>query len=650
MILACLPPKCLVTAVFLAYLLATGLEVSLSANTKGLSACIEHFLETDARWAKSVVHIGNLCSCLPRTEPIKLLESWSRKRTASNYMFTWLLWHWAGVCLGETATLQDVQDELIMLGYHDESTNKHTFASLLSDFGSSIVHGMLWSQAQNSSLSSVWQVARRYCSLAKNFEHGCLDYKHGVGHAAFYLIFRRGSPYVQPMPYSYSFSTTKLSNVADQCRRKGRNSDAFSCLSGVYHSVMLYSADNMSGYCSRIDNCEEASICLYSYYAWTHYSSGRPLQLELTTNNFSPEKATWMSTSLRYCDMNMSRCTSNLCTNIVNKYAMRAASRLEFGYSVNGVPKLRLRNGVVMPMIAAGTAFATPAGKLRFSLVSKVIHAVNLSLAVGFRHLDLSNIYLGVERLRDTIARVPRRDLFLSYKVNVVDDPLRWQQCLFTNEGCYNAVVEASEEGAELLGVEYFDLLMLHHPPSLDSGGFLKQCERARYQWRAMQHLYRSGLTYSIGVSNFCFRLLQCTCRNSMLPHVVQAMHHVGMGLNPFNYVAWSHSQGIAYQAYSPLGASDGAMKYITSVTEGIAKRYGTSSAQIALRWVAQQGLPAVIASVSREHLVSDLGAYDLSFSLSPLDMRELSDAKLENSRPSFWASQSCKDSPASIT
>ena len=79
----------------------------------------------------------------------------------------------------------------------------------------------------------------------------------------------------------------------------------------------------------------------------------------------------------------------------------------------------------------------------------------------------------------------------------------------------------------------------------------------------------------------------------------------------------------ITYSAYSPLGGLSGVNVLGNPTVLGIGKAHNKTSAQVALRWVTQQGVVAVTASNKSSYDKEDLDIYD--FTLSDAEMTALS-------------------------
>ena len=80
--------------------------------------------------------------------------------------------------------------------------------------------------------------------------------------------------------------------------------------------------------------------------------------------------------------------------------------------------------------------------------------------------------------------------------------------------------------------------------------------------------------------------------------------------------------KNITYSAYSPLGGLSGVNVLGDPTVVGIGKAHNKSSAQVALRWVTQQGVVAVTASNKSSYDAEDLQIFD--FTLSDAEMRAL--------------------------
>lgn len=235
-----------------------------------------------------------------------------------------------------------------------------------------------------------------------------------------------------------------------------------------------------------------------------------------------------------------------------------------------------------------------------------------LWLELGGRGIDTAYIY-GAEvqhEVGQAIATsgIPRDQIFLSTKIPCCRNPnfdifgeFRFCEPWVTPE-------EAIEANFAQLGVEYLDLLLLHWPCSRFEGTV------AAYQ--AMEKLQAAGKVRAIGVSNFNASMLDALIEaTSVKPAVNQACfsvdHHWDTSIGEDAQTRKRCKElGITYEAYSPLGGLNGVNVMTDLKVKKIATAHGVTSAQVGLRWVTQQGIVAVTASGTTQHLKEDFAIF----------------------------------------
>jgi diketogulonate reductase-like aldo/keto reductase len=151
--------------------------------------------------------------------------------------------------------------------------------------------------------------------------------------------------------------------------------------------------------------------------------------------------------------------------------------------------------------------------------------------------------------------------------------------------------------------------------------------------WKQMELMYEQKKARAIGVSNFNASTMKAFLADiTVKPAVNQCMYSIGhhnasellkdhCGLDADR--EYCQSQGIAYQAFSPLGGLNGVDVLGDKDVITIATAHNVSAAQVALRWVAQQEALFVTAGSSQEYLTEDLHIY--GFELSDTEMKLLS-------------------------
>lgn len=180
----------------------------------------------------------------------------------------------------------------------------------------------------------------------------------------------------------------------------------------------------------------------------------------------------------------------------------------------------------------------------------------------------------------------------------------------------------------DLLQTSYVDLLLMHWP--------CDDFEDTVRTYKALEPFVASGKARAIGVSN-----MNASAIIALLPRV-----SVKPAINQCGYSIAGHSEatslwgrdddtkaaceahGITYSAYSPLGgwAKGGTGHVLNDPTvKAVASAHNSSAAQVALRWVTQQGVVAVTKSDKVSHLEGDLAIFEPGMVLTAEEMQRLS-------------------------
>jgi 2,5-diketo-D-gluconate reductase B len=144
----------------------------------------------------------------------------------------------------------------------------------------------------------------------------------------------------------------------------------------------------------------------------------------------------------------------------------------------------------------------------------------------------------------------------------------------------------------------------------------------------ALARTKRQGLTRHIGVANFNIALLDDAIGLCPEPLVnLQAEYHPY--LDQSKLLAACRQRGIVFTAYCPLGRG----RIIGDpLLEEIARRKGRTLAQVALRWLIQQGgVIPIPRSSNPERMRENLGAFD--FALTDDEMTQIAALKRPDGR-----------------
>ncbi len=256
------------------------------------------------------------------------------------------------------------------------------------------------------------------------------------------------------------------------------------------------------------------------------------------------------------------------------------------------VPNIRLNNGISMPQLGFGV-FQVPNRETEA--------AVTAALDAGYRSIDTAAAYGNEEGVGAAIAKsgIPRADLFITTK-------------LWNDDHGYDSALRAFDESLRKLGLDQVDLYLIHWPRPL----------RDKYveTWHAFEKLLADGRVRAIGVSNFQpAHLRRVIDETGTEPAVNQIELHPYLTQAELRAFHTRHS--IATEAWSPL-AKGGDLLTEPMVT-GLAAKYGSSPAQVVLRWHLQLGNVVIPKSVTPARIRENSAVFD--FELADDDMEGIS-------------------------
>lgn len=281
--------------------------------------------------------------------------------------------------------------------------------------------------------------------------------------------------------------------------------------------------------------------------------------------------------------------------------------------AVDPVPTtVEIAPGIHMPYINLGGVHSHPSNYtawLEFGgrgLDSALMYGDDVQVAVG-----------------DAIqaSKVPRRKLFVTSKVPCCPAEFTkwcsWYHAEYTDLSAFTR----AKIDARLLGIEVVDLMLLHWPCAT--------MEQTIATYRSLEEFALAGKARAIGISNFNATLIDALYAEGLRvkPAVNQCGFSVGNHNNSnygrdFDTLKKCKERGITYSAYSPLGGLSGVDVLKNPIVKSIGQRVNKSTAQVALRWLTQQGIVVVTASDKVSHLKTDLEIFD--FTLSDDEMQAL--------------------------
>lgn len=260
--------------------------------------------------------------------------------------------------------------------------------------------------------------------------------------------------------------------------------------------------------------------------------------------------------------------------------------------------QIKLNNGVQMPR----TGF----GVFQITDQKQCGECVLEALKTGYRMIDTAACYGNEKAVGNAVLQsgVARDEIFLVSKVWIQDSG-------------YEKTMKSFRKTLENLQTDYLDLYLIHMP-----------CGDYHGSWRAMEELLRSGRVRAIGVCNFLSdRLMDLILSHKIVPAVNQIEMHPFCQQRELRRVMEQYD--IKTMAWAPFAEGRNGI-FQNDILSGIGAVYHKTPAQVALRWLRQEGIIAIPKSVHRERMEQNLDVDD--FSLTDKEMEKIRDMDTGNS------------------
>lgn len=254
-----------------------------------------------------------------------------------------------------------------------------------------------------------------------------------------------------------------------------------------------------------------------------------------------------------------------------------------------------LNSGYEMPILGIGCYLLSQ---------EQAENSVYWALKDGARLIDTARIYGNEEGVGRGIQRaidegfVTREEIFVTTKMWTSD---------------FDRGDEAIDASLRRLGLDYIDLMILHH----------SQPRNDVQAYQAMERAVKAGKLRSIGLSNYYDpedfdRLVNAT---EIVPALLQNETH------PYHQSgemkAHIAQYGTVMESWFPLGGRGNTqILFNDPVISGIADAHGKTSAQVILRWHLQAGNIAIPGSSNPDHILENVSIFD--FELSEDEMQQM--------------------------
>lgn len=247
-----------------------------------------------------------------------------------------------------------------------------------------------------------------------------------------------------------------------------------------------------------------------------------------------------------------------------------------------------LNNGVKMPVLGYGVFKVDPAECER--CVTDAIYA-------GYRMIDTAQFYANEEAVGNAIRKsgISRDEFFIVTKI--------W----ISNSGEARAE-ESFRESLRKLQTDYVDLLLVHQPFGDYYGTY-----------RAMEKALAEGWTRAIGVSNFyADRFHDLTYHSDIVPAVDQLETNVFSQQTEMRELL--EKTGTKLMAWGPMAQAKENF-FDHEVLKAIGAKYGKTASQVGLRFLVQQGIPAIPKTTDAGRMKENIDIFDFMLDEGDMDL-----------------------------
>jgi aldehyde reductase len=313
------------------------------------------------------------------------------------------------------------------------------------------------------------------------------------------------------------------------------------------------------------------------------------------------------------------------------------------------VKTVKFNNGKLYPILGLGTWQAGTVSSDEQN--TAVVDAIKSAIDIGYRHFDCAAIY-NIEKpvgkaLNDKITEgvIKRDEVYITSK-------------LWNDKHRPELVEEALKNTLNDLSMSYVDLYLIHWPFSTsedpnatDSEGRLLGSEISYLDtWKAMERCVQSGLTKSIGVSNFTIRQLKDILGVATIKPVVNQVEcHPYLTQNKLK--EFCESNGVLLTGYAPLGSAKRSWAgpeedaiLDEPVVKQLANKYKKTNAQVLIKFQIQRGVIVIPKSSNPERQKENFDVWD--FELSKEDIISLESLNKNARYFEFNTAKHLKDYP----
>ncbi|NHJ25729.1 MAG: aldo/keto reductase [Candidatus Lokiarchaeota archaeon] len=255
------------------------------------------------------------------------------------------------------------------------------------------------------------------------------------------------------------------------------------------------------------------------------------------------------------------------------------------------------KTGEMIPIIGQGTwGIKSFKGREYYENWKK---SLRRGIELGMTHIDTAEFYghgTSEKVVGEIISEYNRDELFITSK-------------LFPMHLSYNSMKKAANKSLTRLGIEYFDLYLIHWPSPFIS---------IKKQMNVMEDLVGEGKTRYIGVSNFSvkqFKEAQQYLKETKLV-TNQLLANISKQDHIHNSLPYYCENNVILTAYSPLGHRGfNSLKKddLIEKLQKVAKNHNAAIQQIAIAWlINHENVITIPKAFKVEHVESNAKAAEI--------------------------------------
>jgi len=273
---------------------------------------------------------------------------------------------------------------------------------------------------------------------------------------------------------------------------------------------------------------------------------------------------------------------------------------------MDSMRKIQLGNtGESIPIIGQGTWGIKSFKGIKYYENWK--NSLRKGIELGMTHIDTAEFYgrgTSEKIVGEIISEYNRDELFITSK-------------LFPMHLIYNSMKKAAYKSLKRLGIDHFDLYLIHWPLPLT---------KIKKQMQVLEDLVNEGKTRYIGVSNFSVKQFKeaqeylkktTLITNQLLANVSQQKHI-------HNSLPYYVENGVILTAYSPLGhrGLNSLDVDLKNKLLKVAQNHNASIQQIAIAWlINHKNVMTIPKAYKIEHVESNAQASEIILSKEEIEL-----------------------------